>query len=254
MAGVVDSTLVKGLSVLQAAADSSECGVSELAERLELHRSEVHRLLGTLVREGYMGRRPNGRYAPTLKVWELGVKVHQRIDLRPSAISAMRRLADATRETVHLSVLDGWEVLYVEKIDSPEPVRAYSELGGRAPAYAVATGKAMLAHTALDGLPPFAPLRFTPTTIQDLGSLEEHFKTVRNQGYAINLGEWRADVAGLAVPILCKDGVVVGAIGISGPRQRLTDKALRAAVPLVKMAANEVYNRLTGAPGGQNAA
>lgn len=84
------------------------------------------------------------RDSASLKMWEIGYLI-QKLDVKNAAVAAMESLLAATRETVHLSVLQGLDVIYVHKLDSPEPVRAYSEVGGRAPAHCVATGKALLA-------------------------------------------------------------------------------------------------------------
>ncbi len=122
----MNNTLVKGLQLLEVLARSREPqGVSDLAAQLSLGKSNVHRLLQALV--------------------ELGASVEVGFRIKAAASEAMTRLLVRTRETVHLSVLDGEEVVYVHKLDSPEPVRAYSEIGGRAPTFCVATGKAMLA-------------------------------------------------------------------------------------------------------------
>ncbi len=108
-----------------------------------LTKSNAHRLLQTLVGCGYVRNlAQSGRYELTLKVWTLGAAVVGRLDLKTVASEYMERLCQLSGETVHLSVLDGAEVMYIDKIDSPQPVRAYSRIGGRVPAYCVATGKA----------------------------------------------------------------------------------------------------------------
>jgi DNA-binding IclR family transcriptional regulator len=155
--------------------------------------------------------------------------------VRGVATSHLESLASRTSETVHLSVLDETEVLYIDKIDSPQPVRAYSRLGGRAPAYCVATGKALLAYAPdsvvdkLDGKLE----RHTPRTITKFDELKRELARVREQGYALNRGEWRESVCGLAAPIFSANGRTVAAVGISGPLERLTPGVLRDFAPLV---------------------
>src|SRR5690606_30707322 len=100
-----------------------------------LPKSNVHRTLQTLVAAGYVTSTDVGHYQCTLRLFELGNQVADRFDIRTHAQPVMRELAELTRETVHLSVLDGSEVIYMHKIESPEPVRAYSRIGGRAPAH-----------------------------------------------------------------------------------------------------------------------
>src|SRR5690349_24819833 len=105
----MDSTLLKGLSVLERVAMSEEPrGVTELAEELPLTKSNVHRILKTLEAAGYLTRdETTRRYKLTLKLWELGLSVVSKMDLRVQASPWLKGLSETTRETVHLSVLDG---------------------------------------------------------------------------------------------------------------------------------------------------
>jgi len=154
----MNNTLIKGLGLLEVLAHSDRpMGVTELATRIGIGKSNVHRLLQALVALGYVRRDADtGAYAASIRLWELGSAVLANLDLRRVSQSWMEWLLERTRETVHLSVLDGDEVVYVHKLDSPEPVRAYSQVGGRAPAHCVATGKAMLAWVGEPQLAAFA--------------------------------------------------------------------------------------------------
>jgi len=127
--------------------------IDEIAQACGLARSNTHRTLQTLAHAGYMVRdQRTGSYRCTLKMFEIGARQLSNMDVRTYAPALMRALALQTGETVHLSVLDGLDVIYIDKIDSPQPIRAYSTIGGRAPAYAVATGKALLAFQQPDYL------------------------------------------------------------------------------------------------------
>jgi DNA-binding IclR family transcriptional regulator len=182
-----------------------------------------------------------------LKLFELGAMQLARLDVRRMALPAMRQLAEHTAETVHLSVIDGDTVIYIDKIDSPQPVRAYSTVGGRAPAWCVATGKALLAFQSsdyLDGcLSELKP--FTPLTVTDRAALEAELANVARFGYAVNRGEWRETVGGVASPIFNALGAVVAAIGISGPIERLSQKRMKVLTPDV-VAAGANISRAMG--------
>jgi DNA-binding IclR family transcriptional regulator len=158
----------------------------------------------------------------------------------------MRKLADATGETVHLSIIDGIDVVYIEKIDSPQPIRAYSMVGGRAPAYAVATGKALLAHQIDGYVERYGDkiVRHTPATVTSLPLLKEELRKIVRVGYAINNGEWRAGVGGLAVTIFNLLDQPVAAVGISGPLERLTAKTMREFAPSVIECARDISRQL----------
>lgn len=238
----MDKTLLKGLKIMEILARSEgPRGVTDLAAQVELTKSNVHRVLKTLESCGYLRREAKtGHYDLSLKLWELGSLVLSRFDLKREAAPQLELLADRTRETVHLSILDGSEVVYVDKIDSPEPVRAYSRIGGRSPAFAVATGKAMLAWQSPDYIAGVADRieRFTTRTVADAEELRQELARIRAQGFAVNKGEWRDTVCGLAAPIRDASGAVVAAIGISGPAERLKPKRLKELVaPVVEASA-----------------
>jgi DNA-binding IclR family transcriptional regulator len=244
----MDTTLLKGLTVLEALAASREPrGVTDLANELGMLKSNVHRLLQTLAHRGYVRKdAASGRYECTLKVWELGALLAERLDVRRAARPHVAALAERTSETVHLSVLDGADVLYVDKAESPQPVRAYSRVGGRAPAYCVATGKALLAHAPDEIVTELsaALVRHTPRTITDPDVLRKELRRVREVGYAVNRGEWRETVGGLAAPIFDVNRAAIAAIGLSGPTDRLNTNRMREWAPLVMAAASAISREL----------
>lgn len=248
----MDTTFSKGLSVIEALAQrDSTCGVTELSKQLGLTKSNVHRLLQTLVWHGYVRKCVgSGRYELTLKVWELGAAVIGKLDLKRVASEYLAHLGRLTEETVHLSVLDGGDVIYVDKVDSPQPVRAYSVIGGRAPAYCVATGKVLLAHAPSEVVDKVClQLQvYTPVTISSPGQLKAELQRVRENGYAVNKGEWREGVCGLAAPIRDSSGAVVAAVGISGPVDRLKPRVLRQLAPTVINTAQSISLRLGYSP------
>lgn len=239
-AGPGAGSLPKGLAIIDAlAAHPEPAGVTELARQLQMAKSGVHRLLRILCDLGWVREADHGRYECTLKVWEVGMRVADRLDLRALAAPPMRTLAALTQETVHLSLLQGSDVLYLDKIDSPQPVRAYTRIGGRAPAACVATGKALLAWADAEQVARAgrALQAYTPKTLANTAELVAELERVRAQGYAVNRGEWRATVCGLAAPVFDARGAVVAALGISGPADRLTQRTLRGfAAPVIDAA------------------
>lgn len=247
-AAPMNTTFVNGLALLEALARAGEpSGVSELARQLQLTKSNVHRLLQTLNERGYVRNLgATGRYEVTLKLWELGVEVLDKLDVKRVAFEPMERLVALTGETVHLSILDHGEVVYIDKVDSPQPVRAYSKVGGRAPAYCVATGKALLAHASPATVSAVArELRsHTANTITDAAELRAELKRVLDAGYAINRGEWREGVCGVAAPIRDGRGSVIAAIGISGPVDRLKPRVAKQFAPAVVEVARSISSRL----------
>lgn len=230
----MDKTIVKAFDLLGIlAANAQPMGVTALAEQAELGKSNVHRILQTLVGLGYVERTEAAQYQPTIRIWELGSQVMSRLSLRDVARPAMQELSELTGEAVHLSLLMGAEVLYVDKIESSEPVRAYTQLGGRAPAYCTATGKAMLAFAG-DAAVTAAmadATAYTDTTLVDAESFLAEATKIRKNRFSVNRGEWRADVIGLGSPIADAEGSVVAAIGLSAPGARLGLAKLKELAP-----------------------
>jgi IclR family transcriptional regulator, KDG regulon repressor len=241
----MDKTLLKGLMLLEALADQNGRPVTipVLAEQVGLTKSNTHRTLQTLAHAGYATRdEVTGNYRSTFKLFELGAKQMAHVDVRHFAAAHMRSLVDLTQETVHLSILDGGSVVYVDKIESAQPVRAYSVLGGHAPAYCVATGKILLAYQSQEFIVRHVTelTAYTKATITDIHALRNELARAAANGYALNRGEWRESVGGVAAPIFDAFSQPVAAIGISGPLERLTLKRMKELAPSVQEAALKV--------------
>lgn len=244
----METTLLKGLKMLQALASSERPrGVTDLAQELGLTKSNSHRLLKTLVASGFVQTNPEtGKYAATLKIWELGSLILARVDVKSVAGAYLQELADNTGETVHLSLLVENVVVYIDKIDSLQPVRAYSQIGKSAPAYCVATGKALLAFQSEDVVARVCKSleQFTSRTLNNPDELRRELARVRQLGYAINRGEWREDVCGVGAPIRDSSRQVVAAVGISGPASRLKPTFMRDQAPEIIATAAKISRAL----------
>lgn len=217
----MDKTLLKGLHVLEhVVASSDPVRSTDVATKLGLMQSNAHRVLKTLEHAGYLVQDPQSRsFSGSLKLWELGSQIVGRLDLRKSASVQLYDLAQETGEAVHLSVLDQAEVIYIDKIDSPQPVGAYTRTGGRAPAYCVATGKALLSQLSHENLAMVLGelKQYSPNTITTAAALDEDLELTRERGYSVNKGEWRHGVWGLASVIFDARNEPVAAVGVSGP-------------------------------------
>ena len=169
----IDKTVIKSWGLLERLVELGRpTGVTELALATRLQKSNVHRILSTLRHLGYVRSNADSSYEPTLRLWELGQRIHARTDLPAAARPHLERLVQQTDETSHLAVFDGHEIVYVETVETANPVRAHTPLGGRAPAYCTASGKALLC-----GQPPSVvdavarrSVRHTPSSCTSLGS------------------------------------------------------------------------------------
>jgi DNA-binding IclR family transcriptional regulator len=231
----MDSTLAKGLAVLDwLAREQRGCRVSEVALAFGLARSNAHRTLQTLVECGWVVQEPaTSAYRTSLRLFELGALVREAADLNAIVRPSLAALAQAAGETIHLATLDGAEIVYLDKFDSPLPVAAYSRIGGRAAASCVASGKALLAAAGLDAAALYALfggrlVAHTPNSIVDFEALHAELLRTRARGYAENREEWRLGVCGLGVPIFDARGTAVAAVGMSVPSIRFTRAQARA--------------------------
>lgn len=226
----------------QFSAQDREFGVSELARRLDLSKSTVHRLLVTLTEEHLVEQNElTGRYRLGLAVYDLGAAVATGLDLHEAVIGPMEQLRAASGETVHVAVLDGREVVYVDRLESPNTMKLFIDVGRRNWSHSTASGKCLLAflpkvelERILDGwqLP-----RITSLTITNHEALRAELKETRKRGYSVNRGESALDVLSVAAPIRDGTGRLRAALSVAGPLDRLDPLSHRFGLAVVEMAA-----------------
>lgn len=245
----MNNTLLRGLRIIELLARSRQAmGVTDIAHALGVPKSNAHRLLQALTEQRYVIRHRGGAYSISIKLWELGSAALFGLDLRRHAERLMDGLMESTGESVHLSVLDQKEVVYVHKVESLDPVRAYSQIGGRAAAHCVATGKAMIAFRSREWLAAMEQelVAHTANSIVDGERFRAEMARIRKRGYAVNHGEWRDAVSGVAAPIRDRVGNVIAAIGVSGPSSRFSAKRVKIFAEQVMAAAEELSESLAG--------
>src|SRR2546423_1575518 len=179
-------------------ATDRELGVSELSRRLGLGKSTVHRLLTTLAAEHLIEFNPrSGRYRLGIKVYELGTVVSSHFELHEAVATYIDELRARTGETVQVGILDGAEVVYIERRESIRTLRHMVDLGHRNLAHCTACGKVLLAALGpaeLDRRLGDGPLPArTPSSITDPARLRTELAAVRARGYAENIGESATD-------------------------------------------------------------
>lgn len=232
----------------QFSAQNREYGVSELARTLDLSKSTAHRLLSTLTAENLLTQDEyTGKYRLGLAMYDLGAAVGSRLDLHESVIPPMEVLRNRTGETVHVAVLDGREVVYVERLDSPHGLRLFLEVGRRNAAHSTGTGKCLLAFlpdSELDALLDGWKLeKKTGETITSLTKLKADLKEIRKLGYAVNRSESEAGVLSIAAPIRGPGGRVIASLSAAGPVERIDPNFLKVS-QAVREAAGQASKRL----------
>jgi DNA-binding IclR family transcriptional regulator len=244
----MEQTVQKALNLLEALVRSGQPRrLTELSRELGLTKPNVYRLLSTLSLLGYVKKDPaTSLYSPTLKLWEMGSMLVRDVDLQSVAGPRLRRLCDETHESVQLAVFDAGYVVYVDKVDSPQPLKAITSIGSRVPATVVSTGKAMLAWMnpeSLDRAMEHAK-RYTPLTMTKRKEVEHDLEETRERGYAVNRGEFRAGVCGLAAPVRDRSGGVVAAVGVWGSEKNILGSRRDELAHMAVAAARDISREL----------
>ena len=240
----METTVRKALLLIETLSRSREPRrLTDISRQMGLTKPNVYRLLTTLCELGYAQQDPaTSQYSPTLKLWEIGSQLVRDIDLVTVAHPRLRKLCDESGESVQLTVFDAGFAVYVDKVDSRQPLKATTNIGTRVPATAISTGKAMLAWMPAEALDlAMANLkRFTPSTRMNRDEIEADLKKTRERGYAVNFGEYRGGICGVGFPIRDRIGAVVAAIGIWGAEANILGEKQDALVRMGADSAREI--------------
>lgn len=241
-----DTYLHRVVQILAAfRAEDDGVGTSELARRTGLPKSTVHRILTALVEEGLLER--HGQEVRLgLRLFEIGQRVPRQRVLRDAALPYMADLREATRQTIHLAVLEGDEVVYVEILHSPGGPRLPSRVGGRMPAHATGVGKAILAfsppevvHRVLVG----ELARVSERTTVVPGLLRRELARIRQEGVAYDREESGPGIVCAASPVLGPSGAALGALSVSGWSARMRLDRIAPAVHTAALALSRALGR-----------
>jgi DNA-binding IclR family transcriptional regulator len=230
-------TLERASSILDFLGRSPQgISIKDLSDKMHLPKGTTHRLLSSLSYFGYVRQDQNTKnYFLGFKLVELGNMLLGQLDLRKEAEPFLRNLAERTKETVHLVILDGNEIVYLDKLET-EPhaggLRMASRVGSRNPAHSCAVGKVLMAHLPAEALARIVEEKGLPkrtgNTITDYNQLREHMTLVRKQGYALDDEENERGIRCVGAPIFNEAGRAVAAISVSGPAFRVTKKSVQA--------------------------
>ena len=229
--------------------DSPDLGVREIARMVNLSSSTTGRLLAAMKEAGILSQNPKTRtylLGPKVLLWA-GIYSNT-LDIRLRALRYLQELRHTTQETVTLYILDAYDRVCVERMESPHNVRITSRIGQRLPLYAGSAGKAMLAFLPLarreELLHSTDLVPLTGKTIVDPDRLRLEIEQVRKDGYAVSRGEWLVDASEVAAPVFDQNGDVIAAVTVSGPAQRFTDEAIAHHIPSILTAAALISKEL----------
>lgn len=253
------AALQRGLRLLALVGGAAEpLTASEIAHRSALHSSTVHRYLVNLEAAGFLtydGESNGYQLGPCCVT--LGRAALDRLDVRRVSLPILQELNRRTRETVHLTVRHQAAAVYVEKLDSLEPLRIFSQVGATVPLHCSGVGKVLLAYAEPEEqerlLRQLDLTRRTPNTIVSLQQLQAELGRVERQGYAVDFEENEAHIRCIAAPIWNHNGLMNAAFSITGPAARMSKARLAQLVPVVKEASRSISERLGYEPPARRA-
>jgi IclR family KDG regulon transcriptional repressor len=232
--------LTRCFAILEAiAVNQGEVSLATLSKVLAIPHSTIHRILSSLIKLGYVEQnQQNGYYRLGLKILSLSNVILEKLDLRKMGLTFLRELMQATGETANLVVLDGDEVVYIEKAESQASVRVFSLIGRRAPVHTTGVGKILLSELAqpdiIDILKRKGMVRLTSYSITTIAAFLDELTLVRKQGYALDNEECEVGARCIAAPVRNHLGRIIASMSISGPLTRMSPKRVKELIPTVR--------------------
>jgi DNA-binding IclR family transcriptional regulator len=243
------NTVVKAMRILDILAEKPKLTLSQITRTLDLPKSSVHGILQSLCMDKLVERdESSGQYQLGVKLIELGNRARIEMDICKIAAPFLQGLNMKYDETVHLTILDHDEVLYLDCIESKHRLRTYSVIGIRAPLYCTSVGKAILAFQKDDEIRRIVRekglARITPTTLDSEEKLWAEIARIRESGYAIDDMEHEEFLRCVGAPIRNAKGEVFASLSLSGPTERNTRERIASIAPSVTEAGAEISRRL----------
>lgn len=220
-------SLVRAFAVLEMLSKSDvPLRLAEISQRMQIHKSTVHRSLMVLERISLIERTANNHFRLGMKLYKLGSRAVQQMDLRTRIRPYFQRLSTQFGMTVHLGVLQKTSVVYLDKAEPNRRICLSSKTGSTNPVYCTSLGKAMLAYlpeeAAGEIIEQIDFIRFTPKTICSKGDLLEALYRVRKREFAVNDEEIEMGVRCVGAPVFDENNVPIAALSMSGPKARVT--------------------------------
>lgn len=242
----------RAVSVLEILAHAGECGVTEIAGELGVHKSTAFRLVSALERRGLVEQHADrGKYRLGVGLIRLAAATTARLDLVQESRELCRALAVQTGETVNLTVLSDDAALYVDQVAGSSALQPHNWVGQRIPLHATSNGKVLLsAMPDADAARVVGrrPRPFTDNTVTSLTVLAAQLAEVRDTGYAVAVDELEIGLTAVAAAVRNAHGDVVASISVSGPTFRLTGERLSSATTATRETGAEVSRRLGWRP------
>lgn len=246
MSESAEPVVVKAFAVIKVILSAGRpLSLPELAEGLGRPKQTVHRTAKQLEQNGFLYREPlRDRYAIGPKLFSISRDVMGWCMRYAPRHAALSRLVDQLGETCNVGILDGDEVLYIDRVESNFPLRAELHPGSRVPVHCTGLGKLFLAHlpgrTRKRVLERIELTRLTDKTLTDIAALEADCAETRSRGYSINNEEFHDGILSVAVPIHADGNRVISGLAVHAPAARMNVEQAVATVPILQKFAAEI--------------
>lgn len=227
--------------------------LDDITHACRLPKPTVYRILKILQRGGLLLREPIGkRYSIGPRLSAIALQVLSNSTLRAQRHAIISQLVDEIGETCNFNMLDGNEVIYVDRVETSSPVRLHLEPGTRVPLHCTASGKLFLSQLSMKQLHRLigkGPLqRYTDKTVTEVHILEKELKRIKEARVSTDRGERFEESVGIAVPITDGNGRMYAALAAHGPSYRMPVEAGLKHVPALRRAADEIAALLLRKP------
>ncbi len=241
-----NSAIQKAIAILEKVSRATRpLAISDISTHLGLSRQTVHRVIRQLEDSGMLVRDPAGaRYFIGSRLHRLAFSAIMTSQSTGATHALLRRLVEELQETCNIGMLDGQEVIYVDRVECDWPLRVQLKIGSHVPIHCTAIGKLLLAHQDTDnrqrllGPPPL--IRYTANTITDLQLLEAELDRILDQGYSVNHQEDAVGLIALAVPVRDPWGNIIAGLAVHAPEARLSLGRVREILPQLNETATKI--------------
>lgn len=228
--------------------ENKELRLSDISERLGLNKSTVHGIISTLKYHGFISQDDETqKYRLGIRFIRFGDLVVNSLNIRNVAMPVIVEVCNKIEETVHVAMLDGTDVVWIEKKECNKSIKTSTTIGARLPAYTTADGKIIISYQNKDKIKTYIPKRIpqhTKNTITNKADFIKKLEEMKQKGYAIDNEEFVEGIKCVAAPIFDHDGKVRFSLSTTGPAFRMKDDKIKELIVIIKEAANEISRRI----------
>lgn len=243
-----NKTVVRSMGILNLFINHAKLSFNEIIELSGIPKTSVYRMLQSLEEMGLVDKDALGKYSLGILFLRFGHLVSERLDIRQVALPTMEELHKEFGEAINLIIRDGDEAVYIEKLESIQPVRLYTTIGRRSPLYAGACARSILSFLSAvereEYLKKVDLKPYAKGTIVNIDELRETISEARNAGYTISYSELEDFTAAVAVPIFDHTGEAIAGLSIAGIETNYQKETLEKYIVRAKEASLEISMKL----------